>query len=284
MEHQIVAWILSMALGLILMLACSKPIWDGRKRRGEWPWNVPLDDEGLSLPRAWPQPQAPPTPKQKRQAWREWVETDGTQEGLLAYLEMWRDVPSERSKEVRLGKWFGLDLEDGSQPILRAGMDVASNPLNEITAYLLPGEKFDYGLHEREQQAFLRGDWRKTREAIAAEAAAAKFMAGQWVRGKRSDPVLADDLLRLVVETNRGFWRMETAAGHCVTASLDSVEPALPRKGEWWRVKRPCGPASSELNANLLELTMKGICITDFFCKGCVWEPVNFGRGGEAKG
>jgi len=101
-----------------------------------------------------------------------------------------------------------------------------------------------------------------------------KFKEGQWVRGKNKG-----ELVRVTGNGSEGHFdyqvRREDGCLWCVYDH--EIEPALPRKGEWWRYKK-CYRAS-HASSTPFPVTEWNEENTDWTYVKCCLEPVNFGKG-----
>lgn len=211
-----------------------------------------------------------------------WVNEDGTQEGLDRFLERWTGVPHEKPKPIAPANNEVDKLIDcGDSAFLKfveknrdqvqqvIGMDVARLG-SEATVVKVDGP---------EGTIFCTTAGGKS-ELAAQPKPARRFKTGQWVRTTYSGSLCR--LLSWDIPSSTWFIACAENEGKGWTAKLGEhyLEPALPREGEWWRVKKGCGrPFNGEA-----EFTYGGIRVAGEVCTTCNWVPVNFGRGEEAKG
>lgn len=103
-----------------------------------------------------------------------------------------------------------------------------------------------------------------------------RFKAGQWVRVVRGPHTGKLAMIFSAWERTCDA-AMEPGVGCNGPAfRYEEIEPAAPLKGEWWRKIRTCHFGTPD--ATPFEIGSSGPC------PRCTYEPVNFGRGEEAKG
>lgn len=107
-----------------------------------------------------------------------------------------------------------------------------------------------------------------------------RFGLGQWVRCKTQDERFGGQLMqvRKLPTRDEGFICATDHQSFAVV-DVDALEPAFPRKNEWWRIAKPCSHPTAIFTPKQPIQFLED----DAYCKSCTWEPVNFGRGEEAK-
>jgi hypothetical protein len=108
----------------------------------------------------------------------------------------------------------------------------------------------------------------------ARETRRGTFRSWQWLRRK------ADGRLMLCILRSGKpghlwvlFHDLDLDSSLALCSELE-FDAAVPRKGEWWRIVKPCGRVAGQ---HQTQIQSDGP-----LCDLCVWEPVNFGRGHAA--
>lgn len=217
---------------------------------------------------------------------REWVEKGGGQEGLQALLDRWDGVPHEKPKApppfvVLKSRMAGLTTLAKKWEEKFGGAEKAQLP---------PFDKFDYVYKAPEQIAEMLGGGEsaaarfieRNRKEVQRRlfGATPPFKVGQWVRFTAKDNCWPGRLA-LVKSVDRQYVSVRLSENESDNAKVDAcwLEPTLPRAGEWWRIVKACTAnlAGRSENLNPFKVDQNwGNCT-------CVVEPVNFGRGEEAK-
>jgi len=296
------------AIPIILIIAWCHAVLN--KTRPAIPWHKqPLPKDGGGTGAVAPLP-VESLAEQKRQAWREWVEKDGSQAGLEAFLEEWRDVAIEKPKLIA-----GMDVASKRKDVTVlefvetkngiathhrvefediVGPKITAEKIAALAKQYLPQPLLSgiaaYGAHPGNDAAvrtFFERNWDRMRgSTLSAEEAKQiafelkeGFKAGQWVRGRRTSALYADDLMKVLkVDAYFEWLLVEGSAGQQMGVKPDEIEPALPRPGEWWRKTKTCALGLEIKPFHPHQIPSTGPC------GRCLYEPVNFGRGEEAKG
>jgi len=239
-----------------------------------------------------PAPSVAPLSMRSRTAryelWRKelkaWTDNDGTQAGLNALLDRWYGVSHEKpANKVEAMAWDLEDIglmapdkpkeeskftfKDSSVPLAtKDWKDPFYNTTDDCycgcpPALDIPGCKCP--CHPREIA------WRKNVFEVVPP-----FKVGQWVRVKRSDPIYAEDLVKVeAYPLEFGSVLVSSVNGGRPVLRASDCEPALPRAGEWWRKIKTCAIQGESVPLEPHQIPPSGPC------GRCVYEPVNFGRG-----
>lgn len=207
----------------------------------------------------------------KAEAFRRWVEYDGSRDGLQHWLNVWRDKPWEQKPPK--------EKAEHEKPLQDPVLELCRMAESSFVKYVERNR-------DQVRQIITKGrtsgvaTLMQTTSDGPRTLAQPRFIGGQWVRHSCGDLLM---LRRWDPEVQKWDAYGPPPAGSTIPSARivgeNVFDEAFPRKGEWWRIAKPCAhPAASFSPKVPIQFLDDGAC-----CKSCLWEPVNFGRGEDHK-